>query len=71
MPVVYPCSLFILYILVCTSYYSTPILSFPPSLSPLVITSVFSIYMSLFLFFIFIHLLYFLDSTYLKAYFSY
>ena len=44
---IYSCTL---YLIVCTSYSPTPILSHPPSLSPLVTTSVLSISMNLLLF---------------------
>ena len=44
------CTLLILYIVVCTSESSTPILALPTSLSPLVTMSLFSISVSLFLF---------------------
>ena len=60
---IYPYSLFILYLVVCTSQSPTPILPLPPSLYPLIITSLFSISVCFF-FVIFISLFDFLDSTY-------
>ena len=64
--IIYPYSLFILYIVACTSYLPTPHLPLTASLSPLVTSNLFSV--SLFLF-CYIHLLYILDSTYVITYF--
>ena len=57
---IYPCSLFILYIIVCTSKFHTPILSLPWSLSLLVCSLCVWV---CFLFVISTSLFYFLDST--------
>ena len=69
---IYPCSLFVLYI-VCTSQTYTPISLLPSSLFLLVTTSMFSTSVSLFLFgyihlfvsFFFLNFIYFLYSRFL------
>ena len=58
---IYPCCLPILYIIV---YIYQSYMSLPPSHSPMIITSLFSIYVSLCMFCLCIHFYYFLDSTY-------
>ena len=50
---VHPCSLFTLYIVVCASYSFSPTLPLPTSLSQLVTTSLISVSVSLFLFFLY------------------
>ena len=43
-----PYSLLTLYIVLCTSYFPSPVLSLPPFLSPLITTSLFSVNLLLF-----------------------
>ena len=62
---IYPCILFILYVIVHTSINPLPLsCPSPPSLTTMIITSLSPLSVGLFLFLVFSSLLYFLDSTY-------